>query len=251
VSRASTVSFLAAALVALAHASAARAQEPQAPPQPQPEAPPQTQPTPPLIIILPPAPFPVPVEPPPSTQTAAPVPELAPPPSTPPVVQVPSRPRHKETRLAFRVEGGATFSTLYDVSIKGGEATLGVGAEFAAPLAVYVSFTVFGGVQETGLAAMQYHVTGTIEGRFGRFRLGGGLALGELSLWRATSDENTLAPTAGVVAFTSLDLVQWGGPTESETGALYLQARLRVDSAVVADAAPTMWGPSFGLGARF
>jgi hypothetical protein len=212
--------------------------EAQEPAQPPPAPPP-------LVVVVPPDP--APETPPPAPPVYGEPPQgtwyLPPPP--PPVVALDQA---DKPRIAWRLEGGATFLRLYDIPISGGEGTVALGAEFPGHLALYGSFTTFGGVQETGLGALHVQLAFEAEAKFGRFRIGGGGSFGDVSLWRATSSENTDAPTFGVLARTSVDLLQWG-PRDS--GGFYLQAKLRAQVAVALDAAPLLWGPTLGVGVRF
>ncbi len=220
-----------AGLAALLSSAPAAAQN-VAPPAPPPQ----------VILVLPPAPVP---PPPPPFPPAAPPEVLVPP---PPLVEDYASPPRAHARLAWRLEAGPTFLWIYDISMIGAEGTIAIGAEFPKNLALYGTFSLFGGVQETGLAAVQGRFGVVVEGRFGRLRIGGGGSLGELALARATSTEYSQAPTFGVLALTSIDLFQWG---DGGASALYLGARIRADVAVGLDAAPLVWGPSIVAGVRF
>jgi hypothetical protein len=184
------------------------------------------------------------------------------PPDPPPFVPPPPIPNAPWTfvsytppsqpRTAYRVEGGATFSTVYDIPIRGAEITGGVGTEFVHGGAAYLTFTFFGGTQETGLAAFHVQVNGDLEARLGHVRIGIGASAGYLGLVQAVGPGNlALAPTIGAFGFLSVDVVQWGGPRACDTQAVYVQGRLRGDIVVGGDGTPGLWGPSFGVGVRF
>jgi hypothetical protein len=202
----------------------ARAEE-GAPPTPTGAA---AEPQPPQIIVLPPE---MPTAPPPPV--AAPLPVVFEP---PPVLRT------------LRVEAAATLDRIYDIPIRGGEGTIGLGFELNAPLSIDVHLTVFYGAQETGLAAIHVRVGTDIMGRIGRFRIGGGVTSGVLSLAQATGSTNDDYTTFGLLAVTSLDVVQWGLRKES---AFFVEAKLEADVVLGADAAPMMWGPTFGAGLRY
>jgi hypothetical protein len=205
------------------------------------EQPPPPRSDPPNIFILPPAPLPPELAP---VQPASRPVDVAPPP--PPAPPTPPHHYTPDPRLAFRAEGGATFSRIYDIPITGGEGTIALGAEFKGQFAIYGGLSVFAGQQETGLSAVQVHFSGDIEKKWGRFRLGGGASVGDLSLERATVSTNTEALMLGLLALASFDVIQWG---EHNNSAVYLSAKFRADLAF-GDDAPVLWGPTFGLGVR-
>jgi hypothetical protein len=191
------------------------------------------------VVVPPPPPEESYLPPLPPAAFEAPPPPFAAPPPAPP--------EERPSTRAFRVEAGGTFSHIYDVPISGAEVSVAVGAELRH-LAVYGNLTFFGGVQETGLTAFHVRGTGEVEGKFGRFRLGAGLSFGELFLTRATSNNDTEAPTFGAVGLASFDVLEWG---DRKKRALYLDAKIRADVADGTDAAPLYWGASFGAGVRY
>jgi hypothetical protein len=185
-----------------------------------------------IIVELPPASPPEPVAPPPPIEVAPQEPYRPPPQVLP----------------AFRIEGGATFTRIYDIPINGGQGSLAVGAEFPGPFAIYGNLTLFGGQQETGLSAVHVKLGGEVEGRFGRLRLGAGVNVGYLSLGQATTNSDIAALTFGVEGRVSFDVLRWG---EREKGALFVVGKIGGDAIGGWDASPWIWGPTVGLGARF
>jgi hypothetical protein len=148
----------------------------------------------------------------------------------------------------FRLEAAATFDRIYDIPIRGGEGTIGIGFEFSDPLSIDAYLSVFYGAQETGLSALHVRLGTEVMARIGRFRIGGGVTSGILSLAVATGGANNNNTTFGLLAKASLDLAQWGTRRES---ALFLEAKFDADVVLGWDATPMMWGPTFGAGLRF
>jgi hypothetical protein len=188
------------------------------PPQPPPPPPPTVQPMPPGMVEVQEAPLPVVVEP-------------------------AARPKKPRGRGVTRVSLGAGMRTLWRVPFGGAQFTLGVGTE--GPRATWL-FTVdlLAGASSQGLPTGHARIGFFAEGRFGRFRIGGGGRTGVLALRRATDGSAAWLITLGPYINLSYDLISIGSH-----GALFLGGDLGLDAVFFADT--PMLNAQLYLGLRF
>jgi hypothetical protein len=157
-------------------------------------------------------------------------------------VPVPSR----TGKFAAKADGVFAYRRIYDVGIYAGGVAGSLGAEWRRA-AFYVDGAFWTGRTEYGLGAREGMLSMHVELKFERFRIGAGLGHGFVELEKATHAASSVALTVGPFALATFDLVELGG----DHRAVYLRTSIDARFVAAADAAPVVWGPAVGLGARF
>jgi hypothetical protein len=152
-------------------------------------------------------------------QTIAPVP--ANPETPPPRVEG----NEFRSRLSIKLQAGATYRWLYDISFGGAQLALLVGAERKSG-AFYGEFETFIGSSRYGLLTSEVLLGFQAEARLGRFRLGGGIQQGFLLIRRVTDESIMWNFVIGPSIQGSFDVVRFGDMDEK---ALFIGCKGGID----------------------
>lgn len=117
------------------------------------------------------------------------------------------------SRLSIKLEAGATYRWLYNISFGGAQLALLVGAERKS-VAFYGELETFIGSSRYGLLTSEVLLGFQAEARLARFRLGGGIQTGFLLIRRITNENIMWHFVIGPSLHGSFDVVRFGAGDE-------------------------------------
>jgi hypothetical protein len=122
----------------------------------------------------------------------------------------PPRPKLRtRTGPYIRAQGGYALRTLYGVPVDSGAMNLALGAYTSIFSYYFEGNFLFGSTRE-GLVVRGYELGPSVELAIWRFRVGGGLNLGEVVVERATKNGSLSSVDWGGHVHLTFDVVRWG-----------------------------------------
>lgn len=170
-----------------------------------------------------------------------------PPPPAPPPVDAPAKPaeppKKKKVPVSVRVDGGYGLRSLEELSVKGGDVGVGIGAQPLPTFAIYGAVRGFFGSTELGLDVKALRVGCDLDVVFDRFRLGFDPGIFVVGIGRATRDQTIVAWGPKIGAIARVDVVR------ADLFALFLRAS--VDGGPTFSDGSLFGGVTLGAGVDF